>query len=136
MSLQSSLDSLSKFSRSMRALPRVLAQRVTARAAPLLTEASRATFDAGEDAYGALWAPGADGKRVTLRLSGRLANTLRYVAIGTKLRVALTVPYAKYQIGRRPVFPSQGGVLPASYAKAIADATQQEAQAYLAAGSQ
>ena len=47
------------------------------------------------------------------------ARQIRYVAIGTKLRVALGVAYAKFQIGRRPVFPTQGGTLPVEYSRTL-----------------
>jgi hypothetical protein len=54
-----------------------------------------------------------------LRKSGALANRLHYVGIGTKLRVALGVKYAKFQIGRRPVFPTQGQPLPQEYVRTL-----------------
>lgn len=123
MSLAGNLASLQKFSASLRALPRVVAQKVAAAAAPALTEAAKSTFYAGEDAFGASWVPGAHGQAVTLRDTGNLASGIDYVAIGTKLRVRLTVPYAKYQLGRRPAFPRQGDPLPASYIAALTSAT-------------
>lgn len=114
-----SIASLSKFTADLRRLPRVVAQKVAAAAAPAITSLALATFDAGENAYGSTWAPGEQGQKVTLRKSGALERAVHYVAIGTKLRVALGVPYAKYQIGKRPVFPSQGGVLPVDYVRAL-----------------
>ncbi len=80
---------------------------------------ARQTFEAGENPYGNTWAPGADGERVTLRKSGAMFSNIRYVAIGTKLRVALGQSYAKFQIGKRPVFPTQGGALPVEYSRAL-----------------
>lgn len=115
--------SLADFSKKLAALSRVVAIKVAAAAAPALTEAARATFNAGEDAFGASWAPGADGASVTLKKSGALASGITYVAIGTKLRVKLGVGYAKYQLGKRPAFPRQGDPLPASYTAALASAT-------------
>lgn len=109
------INSLAKFAADLRRLPRVVAQRVCEEAAPKITALGRETFGASEDAYGAAWKLGAEGQTVTLRKSGALARALYYVAIGTKLRVALGVPYAKFQIGRRPVFPTQGNVLPEAY---------------------
>ncbi len=109
------LASLKKFSDDLRRLPTVVAQQVTAACAPALTAAARRTFDAGEDAYGSTWAIREDGTRATLKKTGALESKIHYVAIGTKLRVALGVPYAKYLIGKRPVFPRQGGVLPVEY---------------------
>lgn len=114
-----SLDALNKLARRLRELPKVVAGRVTDAAAPKLTAIANADFDAGRDPYGVAWPPGADGHRVTLRRSGALGRLVRYVGIGTKLRVALVVPYAKYQIGRFRVFPRQGATLPKTYTEAI-----------------
>lgn len=113
------IQSIKDFSDSLRRLPRVIAQEIAARAAPELTALSKRTFDAGEDPYGVAWAPGKDGHRVTLHKTGALESFIRYVAIGTKLRVALGVPYAKYQIGKRPVFPRQAGVLPVEWVETL-----------------
>lgn len=111
--------SLSEFANDLRRVPRVVAIRVCEEAAPALTQLSRETFDAGADAYGKSWPEGKKGQRVTLRKTGALESFLRYVAIGTKLRVALGTSYAKYQIGKRPVYPRQGGDLPAAYVSAL-----------------
>lgn len=115
----SAITSLQKFSADLRRLPTVLAQRVAAEAAPVLTDIALETFNAGENAYGTVWSPKADGTVATLRKSGRLANTVHYVAIGTKLRLALGVSYAKYQVGRRPITPPQGAPLPVAYSDAL-----------------
>lgn len=115
----SSTASLKKFAASLRELPRVVGHRVAAACAPVLTALVVDTSDAGADAYGAVWAPGADGQTITLRKSGALLNGVRYVAIGSKLRLALTTRYAKYQVGRRPVTPRQGEALPPAYARAL-----------------
>jgi len=117
--LTGNLASLSQFSADLRRLPTVVAQKVAAAAAPVITDLARVTFDASETPYGVGWAPKEDGTTATLRKSGAMAAKMYYRAIGTKLRVALGVPYAKYQIGRRPVFPTQGGALPPSYSDAL-----------------
>jgi hypothetical protein len=113
------MKSLSQFAADLRRLPRVVAIRVAEEAAPALTDLAKRTADASEAPDGVPWAPGAHGQKVTLRKSGALLRNVRYVAIGTKLRVALTVPYAKYQIGKRRVFPSQGGGLPREYVQTL-----------------
>lgn len=77
------------------------------------------------------WVPAVDGRPVTLRKTGALAKFVYYVAIGAKLRVALGVGYAKYQIGKRPVFPRQGGVLPAAYVRTLEQVTAAEARGAL-----
>jgi len=119
-------SSLTKFAQNLRRLPRVLAQRVADRGAPAISSLARGSFDAGQTPYGIPWAPGAQGQRVTLRKTGALERFLRYVAIGTKLRVALGTSYAKYQIGKRPVFPGAGG-LPPGYVDALRRATREVA---------
>ena len=127
------LSSMTKLAATLRALPVVLAQRVAAKAAPAISALAREAFDSSTDPYGAAWAPGRDGGTVTLRRDGALEAFLRYVAIGTRLRVSLGVKYAKYQIGKRPVYP-RAGLLPAKYALALEQITIDEARASIAAG--
>ena len=125
------VSTLKKFSASLRELPRVLAHRVAEQAAPALTDAALRTFDAGQNPWGISWDPGVDGQKVTLVKTSALRNTLRYVAIGTRLRVVLAVPYAKYQVGKRPVTPRQGSTLPVEYIKALESAVYTVANAEL-----
>jgi len=117
--LKGDTSSLKKFSASLREIPRVVAQRVATDSATEISREALTTFNAGQDPYGVSWLPGVDGKPVTLEETGALKRQVRYVAIGTKLRVALGVPYAKYQIGKRRLFPHQGSALPAAYTKAL-----------------
>lgn len=119
-----SADSLKKFAATLRDLPRVVAIEVATASAPAITAASIETFMSGEDAYGVMWAPKADGSRATLVDSGALKSRLGYVATGTRIRCQLGVSYAKYQIGRRPVFPSQSAALPRAYTEALESATK------------
>lgn len=117
--LTGDLSSLARFSATLRRLPTVVAQKVAEESAPALTDAAQRTFNASQDAFGAPWEPGRDGKTVTLRNRGTLAKYIRYVAIGTKLRVSLGVSYARYQVGKRPIFPKQSDALPASYVNVL-----------------
>lgn len=119
-----STDSLRAFAARLRTLPRVVAQEVAKEAAPKLTAIALQTFDAGEDAYGVPWTPREDGKRASLKKSGTLRSKIQYVAIGTMLRVALGVSYAKFQVGRRPVFPRQNEALPSSYVEVLEQTTR------------
>lgn len=119
MSLVGNTSSLAKFTADLRRLPTVVAQKVAAASAPALTTLLRATFDAGEDAFGGTWKIREDGNRATLKKSGALASKVHFVAIGTKLRVALGVAYAKYQVGRRPITPKQGQALPVAYVREL-----------------
>ena len=113
------MRSLSQFAADLRRLPRVVAQRVAAEAAPELTKLAEKSFGESETPYGAPWRPGVKGQRVTLDKTGALKRYIHYVALGTKIRVALSVRYAKYQVGKRPVFPKQYGALPPSYMQAL-----------------
>jgi phage gpG-like protein len=113
------VKSLADFSRDLRALPRVVAIKVAAAAAPVITDLAKKTFNASQEPDGKPWKPGAEGQLVTLRKTGDLAKYVTYVAIGTRLRVALGVKYAKYQIGKRPVYPRQEQGLPESYVRAL-----------------
>lgn len=115
----------------LRALPTTLAQRVAAKAAPLISELAEQSYDASQDPYGVAWAPAKDGSTVSLKRTGNLRGLLRYVAIGTRLRVALGTRYAKYQIGKRPVYP-RPGLLPAAYSAKLEEVVQTEARAFLA----
>lgn len=115
--LKGDIGKLRELERSIRELPRVLGAKVATAAASRITSLARGTFNAGENAYGDTWAPGADGQRVTLRKSGALADGVSFVATGTRLRAHLGPSYAKYQVGKRSVFPR--GKLPLSYVEAI-----------------
>ena len=129
--LSGDVSSLTAFVARLRALPTVVAIKVAAAAAPALTDAARATFDASEDAYGGAWIVREDGKRATLRKSGALAGKLHYVAVGTRLRVALGTSYARFVLGRRPALPKPGEPLPASYVAALKSAVDTVCKAEL-----
>ena len=117
--MNAGIQSLNRFSQDLRRLPRTVAARATSLAAPRLTEVARRSFAQSLDPYGVPWAPGTDGDRVSLRKTGALERLLYYVGIGRKLRVSLGVPYARYQIGKRPIFPGQGAALPPDYVRTI-----------------
>lgn len=113
-------SSLHRFQAGLRALGSgLLANRVAALAAPKLTRLAKQTAGQSQTAEGVPWRPSPKGEAVTLVRTGAMLSRLVYVAIGSKIRVALTSRYAKYQIGRRPVFPTQAGGLPQSYRDAL-----------------
>jgi hypothetical protein len=120
VSLTGNPSSLSKFSADLRRLPTVVAQKVATAAAPVLTDLALETFHAGENAYGSTWKIRDDGTRATLKKSGTLSRYVKYIAIGTKLRLQLGVAYAKYVVGKRPITPQQGAPLPVAYSEALA----------------
>ncbi len=133
MSRALDISSLSKMSATLRALPTVLAQKIATKAAPVISQFANESFEASTDPYGVAWTPKADGSTATLVKTGNMKRFLYYVAIGTKLRVALGTRYAKYQIGKRPVFP-RAGVLPSKYATALVQIAQSEAKAFVQQG--
>lgn len=114
------LSTLGKLKSAIRHLPVELGTKVAASVAPKIDELARRTFNASENAYGDPWEPGAQGQTVTLRKTGRLAEGVRYVAIGTTMRAKLGPGYAKWQVGKRPIFPR--GKLPIIYRTVITNA--------------
>lgn len=130
--LKGDIGKLRALERSMRELPRVLGAKVATAAAGTITDLARATFNAGENAYGDTWEPGVDGHKVTLRKSGAIARDVAYVATGTRLRARLGPSYSKYQVGKRPIFPR--GKLPVSYVEAIRQSTNAVIAAELKGG--
>ena len=110
---------LDQLSNDLRRLPTVVGFKIAEAIAPVISELAQKSFDRSQTPYGVAWRPGEHGQTITLRKSGAMERTLRYVAIGTKLRVALGTSYAKYQISKRYVFPRQGSPLPDDYRAAI-----------------
>lgn len=126
-----STATLRDFSKKLEALPTVLAHRVAEQSAPGLTALAKRSFDGSQTPYGVPWAPSVDGDTITLRKTGALEAHVYYVAIGTKLRVSLGVPYAKYQIGKRPVFPIQAAALPKDYRAVLVEKTNAIAKEHM-----
>ena len=115
--LRGNVGTLRALEAKLRELPRVVALKVAQESAGAITELARATFAAGENAYGDAWAPGANGENVTLVRTGALRSGIRYVASGTRLRAQLGARHVKYQVGKRPVLPT--GRLPVSYSETL-----------------
>lgn len=116
--LRGDMSKLRSFERGLRELPRVVGAKVAAASAAAITALGRETFKASENAYKDGWKPGDKGQRVTLHRSGRLGS-FEYVSTGTRLRAKLGPPYAKYQVGRRPILPRGGARLPIAYVDAL-----------------
>ena len=119
--LRGDISKLRRLEASLRELPRVVAQKVATASAGVITSLAEGTFNAGENAFGDPWEPGAEGQRITLRRTGALAAGVKYVAIGTRLRAVLGPKYAKFATGKhnRYIFPRVGSSLPASYVAAL-----------------
>lgn len=117
--LKGDLRSIRKLSESIRTMPFWLARAVARNAAAAITKEAQASYDSGQDPYGVDWAPSAEGDRVDLNESGAMRSFVEYVAVGSKMRMVLGVPYAKYQVGKRPIGPRQGAPLPKNYIAAL-----------------
>jgi hypothetical protein len=118
--------SLKAFGKRMREMPVVLATRVAARAAGVLTSLAKADYVAGNTAYGDSRPDG-----VTLIDTGKTLSSLSFVAIGTLLRVSLSTPYAKYLIGKYRTLPNAGAPIPSKWSAALKRETQAEIDAYM-----
>lgn len=110
------------------------AQRVAKRAAPELTELVRSSFDAQRSPYGDPWPPGRDGQDVDLVESGALRGTLKFEAVGTRVRTTLGVPYAKYHVGERAILPPGGRAVPPPWKARIDSIAREEIAAALPGG--
>ena len=119
--LRGDLGKLRRIEQSIRHLPRVIGAKVATACAGKLTTLVRATFNAGQNAYGDPWSPSASGERLTLKQSGALAASLGFSAAGTRLWARLGPKYSKYVVGPRPVLPT--GKLPRSWAETLRVAT-------------
>jgi hypothetical protein len=130
MSLRGNPAKLSKLAATLRGIPTVVVQRIAAKVAPRLTALAAASFAAGQNAYGQAWPAGVNGQALTLRRTGALASKLSFVAIGTRVRAVLGVPYARYIIGRFAVLP--GRALPTAWSSDIGATVRKEIAAELA----
>lgn len=130
MSNAQAIASIRRFSDDLRRLPERLAHEVAEAAAPELTKLSQANFNASENPYGVPWDPSIEGEKVTLRQTGLLARTLVYKPIGRKLRMQLGPRYAKYQVGKRRVAPTQGAALPPEWSRTLARIAVQKCRAH------
>lgn len=125
MSDFSQLKRLSKTLKSLGTSTR-LAQKVAAGVAPDLTGRARASFEGGQTAYDTVRPPGKSGA-VSLRKTGKLFSTLLFVAIGTRVRAVLGVPYARYLL-KFGILPRGGSKLPSAWVQAIKERAGAEIQ--------
>lgn len=128
MALVGNIGKLRDLAKRLQAIPTTVAQNVARAVAPELTSVARADFDAGRTAYGAARPLGKGGQALSLVKSGITQGSIRFVDIGTRVRVALGTRYAKYLVGKYKILPS--GSLP----RAWSDAIRAIAQAQLAKG--
>lgn len=131
MAFRPDTSKLSKLAASLRQQPVVLAQKIAAQVAPGVTAKAQQAYSAGQTVYGDARPTGAAGNALTLVQSGATQGSLRFVAIGTRVRVALGTRYAKYLIGKYRILPS--GALPVAWRDAIAALARTEIEKGVAA---
>lgn len=134
MTLRGNPKALQAFIEKVRTAPKTVAEKVAIEAAPQLTALALETFEAQETPYGTPWKPGAHGQTVTLHQTGKLEDQIHYEAVGPKLRVKLGARYAKYQIGKRPIFPRRND-LPDDYVNVLEEVAQSVLQEELGGGN-
>lgn len=123
--LNGDISGVRKLERAIQQIPTRVGAKVATKSASVLTELGQATFNAQQNAYGDAWPEGVDGEVKTLRETGALAEGVRYVATGTKLRARLGVLYARFLINKRPILPRNGAALPTPYVDALSKAASE-----------
>jgi len=119
------VNSLNRIAKRLRAVPLNLGRAVAKIAAPAITDDAQASFAAGETVYGDARPDGKSGP-LTLEKSGRLRGGIKFVSIGSIMRAALTVPYARFMI-KYGILPRGGAEMPTAWREHIADLTHAEA---------
>lgn len=126
MSLRGNPQTLRNIAKNIGDVPQVVRIRIAARAAGAITDLALGSFDAGVTPFGDAWAPGSEGQDVDLYESGALRATLRFVAIGGRVRCVMGVKYARFQVGKRRVLPAPGQTMPQNWRDAIAAISREE----------
>jgi len=95
-------------------------ERIANLGAKSLTEIARKDYLAGRNVYGEARVLGENGNALTLIKSGDTLRDLQFEAKGTRIRVVLGTPYAKYLVGKYRILPvGSGGELPTMWRGAI-----------------
>lgn len=113
-----------EFEQRLRRIPSIAnAERIAKIAAGVITETARASFDAGETAYGDGRPSGKHGP-LTLVKTGTTRTHLTFAATGTRIRAVLSTKYAKYLIGKYGVLPSGNAPVPYKWQEALSEITK------------
>lgn len=121
---------LRKLGASLRALPKVLAQKVAAKVAPDLTAQAQAAYGSGRNVYGDARPTGVDGQPLSLEKSGATRRSLKFVSVGTIVRASLGTRWSRYLIGKYKILPNAGSPMPVAWQ----DATSKIARAEIERG--
>jgi hypothetical protein len=100
----------------LRALPKTAAIKVAAKSAPAITALAQSAYDGGTTVYGGARPSGKSGA-LSLVATGRTRATLRFVAVGSIVRVALGTRYARFLIGKYGILPM--ATLPTAWGEAL-----------------
>jgi len=100
---------------ALRRLPIKVAERVATEAAPALTSAAGASYDAGQTVYGTPRPLSVDGASLSLSRSGDTRATVRFVRVGTIVRCVLGTKYARYLIGKYAILPNGKAAIPEAW---------------------
>lgn len=119
MGVRGDLSSIQKLKSRLRDLPRTIAHDVAQKAAPEMTDLTKAAFTSGRSVYGESRPAGADGQQLTLEKSGAVRAQLGFKATGTVVRCVLGPKYAKYLIGKYGILPN--GALPAEWSQKLTE---------------
>lgn len=123
MSLKGNPQTLKSFAKKLSKVSTVAAQAVATRAAAPLTSRAGSDYDGGRTAYGEARPPGVNGNALSLVKSGDTRSLLRFTSIGTRVRVVLGTPYAKFLIGKYKILPNS---LPRPWATELERITGEE----------
>jgi hypothetical protein len=119
MAFRGSTRNLREYEKRLRKVASVATgERIAELGAQALTAELQRDFAAGNDAYGGARPDGFHGP-VTLVRKGTLRSFLKFAATGRRIRVVLSVPYAKFMIGRFNVLPRGGSAIPFRWAEKL-----------------
>ena len=117
--LKGNLSSIAGLKTRLRALPVTIANDVSQRAAPALTDLTVDAYLTDRTVYGESRPSAKDGSTLTLHKTGETRRTLQFVANGTIVRCVLGTKYARYLIGKYGILPN--GALPVKWSRKLAE---------------
>jgi hypothetical protein len=123
---------LRNLAKRLRGLPKVVAQRVARRVGADLSIETLRAYHGGRSVYGDARPAGENGA-LTLIKSGKTLASLRFQAVGTRVRASFGTAYARFLIGKYRILPM--GELPAAWSKAIRERSQKVIAGELGGGS-
>ena len=115
------VQNLRNFTKRLQQVPRVAAIEMAKRAAPIISGYAQATFDAGQDVYGAARRLGVHGNALSLKKKNDAARaSLLFTSDGgTKIRAVLARAYVKFLIGKYKILPIGNAALPMRWQLAL-----------------